>query len=1164
LAILTAAVLLLGAFAAAGQTTESLFVAPIVGKSATTRLADKSVPAKTHVARQRAVGINFKSLEPRAGRQSLTLNVDLFDSLTVQADFDRLEVRGAQNYTWFGSVRGLPNSRATLTVVNGILAGHLVLLDDLHRVKGTYQIEAANDGGYALQEVDQSAFPADHPPSLDLKAPKPTSELNQPSRRTTERATGTTTIDVMVVYSAETAIAAGTAIGAQIQAAVDSANTIYTNSGINARLRLVYSGPAGYNQSGDFYTDLNRLTSTSDGVMDNVHTLRDTYGADLVSLWIETATYCGLGWIGPYAPYGFTVVNRGCATSNSTFAHEIGHNIGALHDPYVDSSVNPYAYGHGLVNVAAKWRTVMAYNDQCAAAGTSCTRIPYFSNPALAYNGAALGTAEAGTTPTSDNTRVHNNGAATVASFRPTVVGAACTYTLSPTAASPTSSGGSATVSVTTQSGCTWSASSSAAWLTISSGASGTGSGTVTYASAPNTGAARSATLTVGGKTVTVNQAAACSYALSPTSASLTATAGSGSVAVTVATGCTWTATSSASWLTVTSGASGNGNGTIGYAAVANTGPTRSANLTIGGQTFMVTQANGCTYTASPTSVSAVASSGSGSIGVTAGTGCTWTASSNASWLTVTSAASGSGNGNVGYSAAANTGAARSGTLTVGGNAVTVSQAALACSYTLAPANGSFAAVAGAGNVTVTAPTGCTWTSSSSASWLTVNSGASGNGNGAVVYAAAANAGPARTASLTIGGTMFTVAQASGCTYLVSPSSISVAVTGASGTLAITSATGCVWTASSGASWLTVTSGATGSGGGSIGYSAAANAGAARTTALTIGGRTVTVDQVAAPAVAAPTGTNVALASAGAVATASSAYSGSYPASAVINDDRTGAKGYWNDQTFAAFPDWVQVVFSGTKAIDRVVVHTLQDNYLAATEPTDTQTFSLYGVTDFTVQGWDGSAWVTLGTVTGNNLVKRTVNFSTFTTDRIRINVNGSKDGYWSRIAEIEAWGTSTQALPVNVALASTGAVASASSSYGNSYPASAINNGERTGGKGYWNDQTFSVFPDWVEIAFSGTKTINRVVVYTLQDDYLSPIEPTDTMTFARFGVTDFTVQGWTGFGWVTLATANGNNLVKRTVTFAGFTTDRIRINVNGTKDAYWSRITEVEAWGT
>ena len=106
----------------------------------------------------------------------------------------------------------------------------------------------------------------------------------------------------------------------------------------------------------------------------------------------------------------------------------------------------------------------MSYNDLCAATApnTGCSRIPYLSNPNRTYGGAVLGTAEAGTTPTSDNARVHNNVAAMVAGFRPTVVGAACTYTLSPTTASPAAAGGTATVTVTTQSGCTWTATSSA------------------------------------------------------------------------------------------------------------------------------------------------------------------------------------------------------------------------------------------------------------------------------------------------------------------------------------------------------------------------------------------------------------------------------------------------------------------------------------------------------------------------------------------------------------------------------------------------------------------------------------------------------------------------------------------------------------------------------
>jgi hypothetical protein len=220
-------------------------------------------------------------------------------------------------------------------------------------------------------------------------------------------------------------------------------------------------------------------------------------------------------------------------------------------------------------------------------------------------------------------------------------------------------------------------------------------------------------------------------------------------------------------------------------------------------------------------------------------------------------------------------------------------------------------------------------------------------------------------------------------------------------------------------------------------------------------------------------------------------------------------------------------------------------------------------VTDFSVQAWNGSSWITLGTVNGNNLVKRTVSFGPYTTDRIRISITGALASS-SRITEVEAWGVS--AGPSNVALGATGAVASASSTFNAGHPVAAIINNERAGANwgngGGWADATSNVYPDWVQIIFSGSMTIDHVVVYTVQDNFASPIEPTDTQTFSLFGVKDFTVQGWNGNAWVTLGTVTGNNLVKRTVSFAAYTTDRIRINVTNAL-ASSSRITEVEAWG-
>ncbi|HIJ75110.1 MAG TPA: hypothetical protein HPP81_00155 [Deltaproteobacteria bacterium] len=83
-------------------------------------------------------------------------------------------------------------------------------------------------------------------------------------------------------------------------------------------------------------------------------------------------------------------------------------------------------------------------------------------------------------------------------------------YPISPTSASPSHSGGEASVSVTstTGSGCCWVAASNVTWITIKSGATGTGDGTVTYSVSKNTAtASRTGTLTIAGQTFTVTQA---------------------------------------------------------------------------------------------------------------------------------------------------------------------------------------------------------------------------------------------------------------------------------------------------------------------------------------------------------------------------------------------------------------------------------------------------------------------------------------------------------------------------------------------------------------------------------------------------------------------------------------------------------------------------------
>jgi hypothetical protein len=126
-----------------------------------------------------------------------------------------------------------------------------------------------------------------------------------------------------------------------------------------------------------------------------------------------------------------------------------------------------------------------------------------------------------------------------------------------------------------------------------------------------------------------------------------------------------------------------------------------------------------------------------------------------------------------------------------------------------------------------------------------VTAGASGTGSGSVSWAAAANAGDIRAATVVIGSRTFTVQQASPpCTYGIAPTARAFPAAGGSGSVAVTATFGsCAWTAVSNAAWITVTSGASGAGAGTVAFAVADNPGEPRTGTLTVAERTFTVTQ---------------------------------------------------------------------------------------------------------------------------------------------------------------------------------------------------------------------------------------------------------------------------------------------------------------------------------
>ena len=296
----------------------------------------------------------------------------------------------------------------------------------------------------------------------------------------------------------------------------------------------------------------------------------------------------------------------------------------------------------------------------------------------------------------------------------------------------------------------------------------------------------------------------------------------------------------------VTSGGSGTGNGSVTFTAAANTtAQARTGTLDVAGQPFTVTQAGAaCDVTLAPTSRTVAAAGGASSTSVNATTGCAWTATSNTGWLTVTGGASGNGNGTVSFSAAANTSAqGRAGSLTIGGDTLTVNQDGAPCSFTVSPTAPSMSVAGGSLAITVTAGAGCSWTSSSTAAWVVAtNSG--GSGSGSAEFTVAANmTSSARSAALSIAGRIITVTQAANtCSYTLSPGSSSIGGEGGTGTITVSTGSGCPWAVTNMPAWISVSG--TGPSSGSVTYTVQPNTtGINRLALLLIGPQAFVVSQ---------------------------------------------------------------------------------------------------------------------------------------------------------------------------------------------------------------------------------------------------------------------------------------------------------------------------------
>jgi hypothetical protein len=320
---------------------------------------------------------------------------------------DRTERRPAGDATYYFRSDD-DGTFAILVVREGQLTGSVRIAGRL------YAVRPLTGGLHAFAYLVEDRF-VDHPPewaAVEEEAALRWAEGDPLAALPNAPEHGGTIIQRVIVPYSSTAASQVGDIEALVQLAIDETNQGYANSNVDHRLELVHTYETPQPQSSSFSTNLTWLQDPDDGRFDEVHDLREQYGADLVQMILGTdGSLCGQAWTiladGPEE--AFAVASQSCATGYYTFGHELGHLQGARHNPEVDGNTSPFPYGHGKYSIGGGWRTVMSY-----ACPGNCTRVLYWSNPNVLYNGEPMGDVTL-----RHNQRVLNETAATVAAFLP-------------------------------------------------------------------------------------------------------------------------------------------------------------------------------------------------------------------------------------------------------------------------------------------------------------------------------------------------------------------------------------------------------------------------------------------------------------------------------------------------------------------------------------------------------------------------------------------------------------------------------------------------------------------------------------------------------------------------------------------------------------------------
>jgi hypothetical protein len=368
--------------------------------------------------RYRTVLINPKILRPAGINPGDIVLISPFGREVYAAMIESVQTDVNGVVSLRGRMEGTTVGYFLLSTAGGYALGSLIIPERNLEYAINY---VASRGVHIVQELDPKAKdfledgPAPIPSSLGAIEPVP-------PLMSSLAVAAQSNVDLMIVYTpnAMNWASGQGGINLVIAQAVEKGQLVLNNSSADITLRLVHSALVSYTESGSSSTDLSRLTSTSDGFMDEVHQWRNFYGADIVDIFENVEDTGGIAWLlmstGGQPNYAFSLVRVKQASWTYTMIHELGHNFGLHHRK--DQVTQP---GPGIFSYSAGWRwignngsrycSVMSYQETWD--GYSVAQVPYFSSPAILYQGVPAGHAADG-----DNARTLRQTGPIVSNYR--------------------------------------------------------------------------------------------------------------------------------------------------------------------------------------------------------------------------------------------------------------------------------------------------------------------------------------------------------------------------------------------------------------------------------------------------------------------------------------------------------------------------------------------------------------------------------------------------------------------------------------------------------------------------------------------------------------------------------------------------------------------------